>query len=282
MQQEFPRVARVVPRVRAGGSCLAGQRQRTGVGTLAWDAERCRNRLCSTRRRRIGERVEQRGINSSIVMGGGRYSGGWSDNDNNLALRLVIGVASSERAQRAGHTFFMQLGELARDGGIALAEPRRKCSQTGPEPLSALVQHQAGTYSGQLGYRLVARLGLGWKKSGEQEPIGRKPRQCQPGDCRAWARNAGHHPSRGACIAHKPIAGVGNQGCSGIAHQHDAFIGHPFDEPGARRIIGMIVMAQQRPFDSDQMQQMAGDARILASNDVSGQQNLARTGTYVA
>ena len=168
------------------------------------------------------------------------------------------------------------------DRGFACAEPIRQRGERAAEPLPAFEQDQRRAQPGEFRDRLVARLRFGGEEPGEQEPVARQARQHQREDRRSGTGNAVHRHPRRASIAHQPVAGVGDKRRARIAHQHHRLARHARDQRRARGIVAVVVVADQRALDADQVEEFASDARILARDEVGRSQRRPRTIAEVA
>ena len=77
--------------------------------------------------------------------------------------------------------------------------------------------------------------------------------------------------------AHQLVAGIGNQRRAGIGDQRDRFaVGKPRQQLRPRLGGVVLVIGRQRRRDAVMLEQLAGDAGVLAGDDVGGGQHFQR------
>ena len=78
-------------------------------------------------------------------------------------------------------------------------------------------------------------------------------------------------------VAHQPVARIGDQRRAGIGDQRDgAPGGEPFEDFRPRRLGVVVVIGDQRRRQAVMVEQLAGDAGVLAGDEIGGGQNFER------
>ena len=121
------------------------------------------------------------------------------------------------------------------------------------------------------------------QKSFEEKPVGRQRRHRQRRQHRGGPGQRDHRMAGGADLAHQLEAGIGNQRRAGIRDQRDrGALRQPFQDfrPRQRGVVLVIGFEQRR--DRVALGQPAGDAGILAGDDVDAGQRFQRAQGDVA
>ena len=143
--------------------------------------------------------------------------------------------------------------------------------------------HQRGVDPRKLGQPCSARGLLRRQESFEEEPVGRQCCHRECGQHRGRARQRDHVMSRRADLAHQLEAGIGNQGRAGIRDQRDrSALRQPFQDFRPRQRGVMFVIGLEQGRDRVALGEPAGDAGILAGDDVDAGQRLQRAQGDVA
>ena len=121
------------------------------------------------------------------------------------------------------------------------------------------------------------------RKAQHQERQRRQARQHQRGDRGVRPRHRADRQSLGQCRAHQPVTRIGHQRHTGIGHQRDA---PAFAQPRQHRrnggVLVVLVQRLQLHLRADGAEQPCRVTRVLAEDQVGGQQRLARAERQVA
>src|SRR5215831_12524175 len=198
--------------------------------------------------------------------------------DHDLAPRLLRcrGLAR-ERVEVAALNFLVELGELAADRSLARTKLRGKIGERRRHTRAGLEQDEGCGNALEL---VDARAPCGFlrrQESLEQEPVGGKAAQCKRCEYRRGSRQCGHDRARRARFAHELVTGVGDERRPGIRDQRDrGAFGEPGDELRSRLGGIVLVIGGERGGDAIMVEKLAGDARVLACDEVGGGEHLER------
>jgi hypothetical protein len=210
------------------------------------------------------------------VFGAGHALGRRPDQQHDLALRGMRLVIGDQAVRQAGAKFLVQLGQLARHGDIAVGQRLGDGSQRLGQSRCGFIEHQRRVDIGQFLQRFAPRLVLVRQEAGEKEAVVGQSAERERRDRGAGAGQRGHRNTLGAAVVDEAIAGIGNHRRARIADQRDRAIAHRFDEPGAVAVFAVVVIAPHRLRYPQMLEQLAGDARILARDPVAAAQHVDR------
>src|SRR6516162_5283574 len=198
--------------------------------------------------------------------------------DHDLAARLLrLRRLARERAEVAALNLLVELGELAADGGLARSQLRGKIGERRRNARAGLEQDEGCGNALELVDARAPRSVLRRQESLEQEPVGGKAAQCKRCEYRRGSRQRGHARARRARVAHELVTGVGYERRPGVRDQRDrGILGEPGDELRPRLGGIVLVIGGERGGDAKMVEKLAGDARVLACDEVGGGEHLER------
>ena len=121
------------------------------------------------------------------------------------------------------------------------------------------------------------------QKAFEEKPVGRQRRHRQRRQHRGRSRQRDHGMAGGADLAHQLEAGIGDQGRAGVRHQRDrSALRQFFQDLWPRQCCVVLVIGFEQRRDRIALGQPAGDAGVLAGDDVDAGQRFQRTQGDVA
>ena len=116
---------------------------------------------------------------------------------------------------------------------------------------------------------LRAGLLLLRQEAGKEEGVRREARGKQRGKGRRGTGDRHHWNLGGDCLLHDPVAGVRHQRRSGVRDQRHRQAGLEIGKERGAGVFGIVlVIGEHPPLDAEAMQQLGGDARILAGEAV--------------
>src|SRR6516165_5976392 len=198
--------------------------------------------------------------------------------DYDLAPRLLrLRSLARERVEVAALNFLVELGELAADRGLAWAKLRGKIGERRRNARAGLEKDERRGNALELVDVLAPRAFLRRQESLEQEPVGGKAAERKRCQHRRGSRQRRHARARGLRFAHELVTGVGHERRAGIRDQRDrGAVGEPGDELWSRLGGVVLVIGGERGGDAVTVEKLAGDARVLARNEVGGGERLER------
>src|SRR5262245_3769622 len=204
--------------------------------------------------------------------------------DHDLAARLVrLRSLARERAEIAAPNLLIELGELAADRGLARTKLRGKIGERRRDTRPGLEQNERCRNALELVDARAPRFFLRRQKSLEQESVGGKPAERKRREDRRGSGQCRQARARGLRFAHELVTGVGHERRPGVRDQREGgAVGEPGDELRSRLGGVVLVVGGERGGDAVMVEELAGDARVLACNEVGGGEHLQRSHGDVA
>src|SRR5262245_11584482 len=204
--------------------------------------------------------------------------------DHDLATRLLrLRSLAREGAEIAAPNLLVELGELTAERGLARTKLRGKVGERRRDARSGLEQNKRCRDAFELVDARAPRSFFHRQKSLEQKPVGGKPAEREGCEYRRGSRQCRHARARGTRFAHELVTGVGHERRPCVRDQRDGgAIGEPGDELRSRLGGVMLVIGGERGGDAVTVEEFAGDARVLAGNEVGGGEHLQRSHGDVA
>ena len=163
----------------------------------------------------------------------------------------------------------MPLGELARDGRLAVAERRLGRGEEGREPARRLEEEERPRLTHERRETGRARPGSARQEALEDEALGREARHRDEGGER---RRTGHGHDRdagGERPAHQVIAGIRDPRRAGVGDERDRRAGpEPLDESRRALALDGVVVAGERARDAVALEERARAARVLGGDEI--------------
>src|SRR5207248_1787006 len=138
----------------------------------------------------------------------------WSYNHRHFASWRIVFVERSKVLKISAANVFMELGQFARDSGLAFAEHEYHILERFFQPLRRLEKNQGRAQIPEFIQSGAARRARGRQKTDEEKLVRRQSGQDERSEHRRGARNSMNLHSRSDRLAHKFVAGIGNEGCS--------------------------------------------------------------------
>ena len=193
-------------------------------------------------------------------------------NEHKLAARFVGFEMCRYLFQRAAHTFFVQLGNLAAGGAAAVAaKDLCQLAQGFRHAIGRLVDDHGTRFLGEGGEARGASFLLR-QEALEGKPLAGQARRHQGRHERRCARQALHlHIARHAS-ADQHKSGVANARRAGVRHEHHGFIacGQPFCYRLGRLVLVELMVRLEPRLDVVMLEQHTRRARILSQHEVGG------------
>ena len=177
----------------------------------------------------------------------------------------------------------MQFGQFAADRGRTRTKACGKIGERRGQTRAAFEQHQSHGNGGERRDAFLSRRLFGRQKALEEKAVGRQAGGSERGQHR---RSAGHRNDSEARLdrfAHQFVAGIGNKRRAGIGDQRDRLA---FGQAGENFRAGLgrvvLVIRRERCRDAVMLGELAGDAAVLAGDDVGGGENFQSAQTDIA
>src|SRR5262249_50996892 len=198
--------------------------------------------------------------------------------DRDLAARLVcLRSLARERTEVAAPDLLVELRELAADCGLARTKLRGEVGERRRDARPTLEQNERCRNALELVDARAPRSLLRWQKSLEQEPVGGKAAERKRCEDRRGSRQCRHARARSTRFAHELVTGVGHERRPGVRDQrHGGAAGEPGDELRSRLGGVVLVIGSERGRDAIMVEKLAGDACVLACDEVGGGEHLQR------
>ena len=206
-----------------------------------------------------------------------------ADHEDELAAGFQLIGGLRQLRDRRTRDVLVQFGEFAADRSVAPAHDVSKIGECVLHPVAGFEHHERSVDPGELREPRSPRDFLGGQKSLEEEPVGGECGDRKRRQHRGRARHGDHGMAGGTDLAHQLEAGVRYQGRAGIRHQRDrGAVRQLFQNfrPRHRRVVLVIRLELCR--DRIAFGQAAGDAGVLAGDDVDAGQCLQRAQGNVA
>ena len=162
----------------------------------------------------------------------------------------------------------MQLGRLAAQEGLAVAQDLRHVRERRDYPHGRLVEDQRLADAHQLLEGLSARRHLGGKEAQEEEPIGGEAGHGQRGDGGAGPRHGDDRDAFRAGVAHQPVARVGHGRSPRVGDEgHVAAGAQGREDLPALPALVVLEVRRDRRRDAVGAEQHGRAARVLAGDE---------------
>jgi hypothetical protein len=162
---------------------------------------------------------------------------------------------------------FEQLGQLARQHHRPVVTER--CShvvQRLVDAMGRLVEDQRARLGRQSRQAFAARRGLGRKEAFEDEAVAGQARHAQRGDRSAGARHRRDADAGGTRGADHAETRIADQRRTRIGHQRQRFAAQQArDQLRGLGVLVVLVQRQQRPFQTEMREQLAGVWRVSSA-----------------
>ena len=163
----------------------------------------------------------------------------------------------------------MPLGELARDGRLAVAERGLRHREEGREPARRLEEDERARLAGERREASGARARPRRQEALEYEPLGGKARHR---DERGQGRRAGHRHDRhagGERATDQMVARIGDSRRARVGDERHRRAGlEPRDEGRRPLALDGVVVAGERARDAVALEERARAARVLGGDEI--------------
>ena len=206
-----------------------------------------------------------------------------ADHQHELAAGFQRVGGLRQFRDRCALDLLMQLCQFAADRGVAPAHDVGEIGERVLHAVAGFEHHQRRVDPGKLGQPRPPRAFLGRQKSLEEKPVGRQRRDRERRQHRRCAGHRDHGVAGGADLAHQLEAGIGNQRRAGVGHQRDrGALRQLFQDFRSRHRGVVLVIRLELRRDRVALGQAAGDAGVLAGDEVDAGQRLQRAQRDVA
>ena len=176
----------------------------------------------------------------------------------------------------------MELGQLSTQSHRPVSQQLQHIRQRGPQFVGRLMEHHGALLRRQPGQCLPPLLFVGREESLKGETPGGQTRHRQSAHGGAAAGDSLHRDAVFPAQPHQILAGIADGRGPGVRHQRTRL---PGQQPGQNGLPGggpvVLVVADQRLFDVEMVQQLHGHTGVFGGDEVCLLQGLHPTGGQI-